>query len=409
MRNSFLTGIAMMMAIGLLSCSSAPNDLVKIVQDSDNVLVEEMAEPIMIWEQYQDTYPAELVTANIYFSYSYFVCTKGEETLYYDWSGRCLPFDNKEAWPDSIRKSLCFHTFMGCDMQYLNGDAIRDCNLQVVIPDPTYCLWQVDSCWVFVPGEFRTRDHLYDLDGKRIWQSSDGWEIKNLGECDGEHLTLLLSRTGEGAENPEETTVEIPVPVTPQQSRYCYNLKEGFHFLPPELDIQDIYLSPGVVDLGLSVKWTFNNYDKTIPNVLFYDEEYSTKYKCYEDSYKKIGDNFRLPTKEEMDELLAECVWTRLSMPIDCYLVTSKKNGCSMLMPVASARYWTSTMKNGKHIPSAANEFNDVVLELMYETDDDENTKVYCLSLEGDKPQIVVAELNDSLAIRLVTDPIAGK
>ena len=268
-------------------------------------------------------------------------------------------------------------------------------------------MWHVDSCWVFVPGESGIKDHLYDLDGNQIWQSSDGWTLEKLAACDGEHLQLLLQREVEGAESPEQTTVEIPVPVTPQQSRYCYSLKEGFHFLPTGMDIQNIYLSPGVVDLGLSVKWTFNNYDETVPDVLFYDEEYFFEYKCYEDSYKKIGDNFRLPTKEEMEELLSECTWTRLGKTGHGYLVTSKKNGCSMLMP-SSKKVWTSTMKNGKHIPSAANEFNDVVLELMYETND-EASKVFCLNLEGDEPQIGVADLNDRLPIRLVVAPAAEK
>ena len=93
----------------------------------------------------------------------------------------------------------------------------------------------------------------------------------------------------------------------------------------------------------------------------------------------------------------------------NCYLVTSKKNGTSMLMP-ASGKYWTSTIKNGDHIISAANEFNDIVLELMYENDDDKDkVKVYCLNLEGDHPQIGVTNLNDSLSIRLVTGPIADE
>jgi len=67
----------------------------------------------------------------------------------------------------------------------------------------------------------------------------------------------------------------------------------------------------------------------------------------------------------------------------------------------------TSTLKEKNHIQSAANEFNDVVLEEMYKTDDNDqnNVRAYCLRLEGNEPKMDVADQEDSLSIHLVMEP----
>ena len=403
MKRFCLLGGWIMMATCILSCSSAQNDLIKIVSESDEVEVCNVFDPIIDPEIYEERY------ATSYFSYSYFRCCNDGDTLYYDWSGKRLPFDDKNTWPDSIRWRLKFHAFTQSGMEYLDGDAVRDCNLQVIIPGSSNYLLKSDDCWVFKSYDSQKYHYLYDLNGELIWQPSDGWKLWDIKKSDPNHLTLLLKRQVEGAENDEETTVEIPAPITPEQSRYCYSTSKGFRFLPSHVELQDIYSSPSIIDLGLSVKWSFCNYDESIPSIPFLDEDSVTNYTCSNDSYKKIGKGFRLPTKEEVEELLSDCIWTRMGKAGNCYLVTSKKNGTSMLMP-ASGKYWTSTIKNGDHIISAANEFNDVVLELMYGNDDDKDkVKVYCLNLEGDHPQIGVTNLNDSLSIRLVTGPIADE
>ena len=393
----------LIMIICVLSCSTEPNSLVKVIKESDEVLFEFMDNPTIIQKQYFEDYPPVYI-CNYYHSFSYFACCNNGDTLYYDWSGKRLPFDDKKVWPDSIRQKLHFYVFPENDLEYISGDAVRDCNLEVVISEPYFYLWKIDSCWVFIPDVFHVKDRMYDLNGELLWQSSDGWEIKDVNKCDKEHLRLQLKRKVDGAENDEEMTMKIKTPVTPEQSHYCYSMKDGFHFLSPQTELQNVYILPSVVDMGLSVRWTLCNFDATVGEIMLNNVVDST-YSWSDESYKKYGNNFRLPTEEEMKELLSDCVWTRMGKKGNAYLVTSKNNGNSIVIP-ASQRYWTSTLKEKKTIQSAANEFNDIVLEQMYEdmykTDD---VNVFCLSLKGNNPQIDVANQDESLSIRLVMKP----
>ena len=134
------------------------------------------------------------------------------------------------------------------------------------------------------------------------------------------------------------------------------------------------------VDLGLSVKWATCNVGANSP------EDYGNYYawgetstkssytevnsKTYGKNYGDIGGNssldaaranwgstWRLPTRNERDELIDNCTWTWTTMNgMNGYKVTSKVNGKSIFLPAAGfccnsslynagsdGDYWSST------------------------------------------------------------------
>lgn len=134
------------------------------------------------------------------------------------------------------------------------------------------------------------------------------------------------------------------------------------------------------VDLGLSVKWSTCNVGATSP------EDYGSYYAWGEVTTKssyKIGDSktygmsisdisgnkeydaatanwgkgWRMPTKEEFDELINNCTWTWTNRNgVDGFEVKSKKNGNSIFLPAAGfcegdgvhyagllGKYWSSS------------------------------------------------------------------
>ena len=133
------------------------------------------------------------------------------------------------------------------------------------------------------------------------------------------------------------------------------------------------------VDLGLSVKWATCNIGASKPEEYgdyfawgetkpksVYDwstykwcrggKESQTKYSISSnygtvDNKKNLelsddaaranwGGSWRMPTKEEQDELRNECTWTWTTQNgINGYKVTSKNNGCSIFLPAAGYRY----------------------------------------------------------------------
>ena len=139
------------------------------------------------------------------------------------------------------------------------------------------------------------------------------------------------------------------------------------------------------VDLGLSVKWATCNLGADAPSYqgsLYawgeiktkdsyystdYDEELEEKYNDnktvleLEDDAAHVnwGGNWRMPTKEEIEELInpENCTWSYSSKYPRGYTITSKKNGNSIFLPTTKANrggntysdvdgygfYWTST------------------------------------------------------------------
>jgi uncharacterized repeat protein (TIGR02543 family) len=151
------------------------------------------------------------------------------------------------------------------------------------------------------------------------------------------------------------------------------------------------------VDLGLSVKWATYNVGATKPEETGYffawgetrpkakynwstykwcEGSFGTQTKYCTDSYYGTVDNktilelsddaanatwggsWRMPTKEENDELRTECTWTWTTQNgVNGYKVTSKTNGNSIFLPAAGARggsglysagsdgnYWSSSV-----------------------------------------------------------------
>ncbi len=97
------------------------------------------------------------------------------------------------------------------------------------------------------------------------------------------------------------------------------------------------------VDLGLSVKWATCNFGATS------SEEYGT----YMDSDKALvackywGGTWRLPTKEEMSELVDFCSWNWTTQNgVKGYKVTGP-NGNSIFLPAAGRRYESSLYDAG--------------------------------------------------------------
>ena len=134
------------------------------------------------------------------------------------------------------------------------------------------------------------------------------------------------------------------------------------------------------VDLGLSVKWAtcnvganspedYGNYyawGETSPKSS-YDKENSKTYgkemgyiggnASYDAARANWGSTWRLPTADEIDELIDNCTWTKATMNgINGCKVTSRVNGKSIFLPAAGHRitslldlvgslggYWSST------------------------------------------------------------------
>ena len=141
------------------------------------------------------------------------------------------------------------------------------------------------------------------------------------------------------------------------------------------------------VDLGLSVKWATCNVGASSPEEYggYYawgeteEKEYydwstykyckgsyttMTKY-CTNSSYGSVdnktvldpaddvahvkwGGSWRMPTKEEIAELLNNCSWTwTIQNGVNGYLVTSKSNGNSMFLPAAGYRWSENVSSSG--------------------------------------------------------------
>ena len=129
------------------------------------------------------------------------------------------------------------------------------------------------------------------------------------------------------------------------------------------------------VDLGLSVKWATCNVGASSPEETGYffswgETKPKAKYNWETYKYKTIlelsddaananwGGDWRMPTREEQDELRTECTWTWTTQNgVKGYKVTSKTNGNSIFLPAAGYRsgsvlfvagyygdYWSSSL-----------------------------------------------------------------
>ena len=157
-------------------------------------------------------------------------------------------------------------------------------------------------------------------------------------------------------------------------------LKSFFHLDGGVSSATGTIAGHGYVDLGLSVKWATCNMGASSP------EDYGSYYAWGETSIKppyeavnsrtyrkEVGDiggnasydaaranwgsTWRLPTSDEIDELIKKCKWKWITMNgKNGYKVTSKVNGRSIFLPAAGFRnihglryagsngsYWSST------------------------------------------------------------------
>ncbi len=151
------------------------------------------------------------------------------------------------------------------------------------------------------------------------------------------------------------------------------------------------------VDLGLSVKWAKCNLNAETPSDpgLYYawgetcsKSEYwaincTTEGKTlpdisgnpkYDAARAMMGSSWRIPTKEEFEELQKNCDWKWTTQGEQAgYLVTSKRNGNSIFLPAGGwhyadrflqwnelGDYWTSTPDDSNNRGAYLLEFNSV-------------------------------------------------
>jgi hypothetical protein len=111
------------------------------------------------------------------------------------------------------------------------------------------------------------------------------------------------------------------------------------------------------VDLGLSVKWASRNLGAAGP------EEMGDLYLRYYVDDVLLGDSWRMPTTDEINELIDNCTWTRASVNGQIgFLITSNKPGYtdrSIFLPYfffgtsGYMGYWSGSIDPGSSDRSA--------------------------------------------------------
>ena len=139
-----------------------------------------------------------------------------------------------------------------------------------------------------------------------------------------------------------------------------------------KLTFKQEYNGHEYVDLGLSVKWATCNVGANKP------EDYGNYYAWGETKTKKIysifnskkdgkymrdisgytkydaaranwGGNWRMPTYDELNELITQCTWTwTVQNGVKGYMVTSKTNDNKIFLPAAGGRYGLSLSDAGE-------------------------------------------------------------
>ncbi len=188
----------------------------------------------------------------------------------------------------------------------------------------------------------------------------------------------------EGGEKTVTKTIYLPGAWLPNHL-YNYTIKLS-------LDINNISISaevndmsegvtekaPDAVDLGLSVKWashnlgatkaeetgayyawgevkpklsfTQSNYEHYIQNNVFEDIGDDISGTIYDAAYVQWGSSWRMPTKEQVSELISNCTWTWTTLNgVYGYKVESK-NGNYIFLP--SAYYWTGDKASSSSYPT---------------------------------------------------------
>ena len=147
-----------------------------------------------------------------------------------------------------------------------------------------------------------------------------------------------------------------------------------------EENINSVY----AVDLGLSVKWAWCNLGASFPEEegnryawgetdVKYDYTYSNYY--YADDFSNIGGNisgtvydaaqvrlgegWRMPTREEVEELITKCTWEKANLNAADGMFVTGPNGNKIFMPnVTRGAYWSGTFSSEGYYESEHNKSN---------------------------------------------------
>ena len=107
------------------------------------------------------------------------------------------------------------------------------------------------------------------------------------------------------------------------------------------------------IDLGLSVKWSNKNFGASCPESWGMRLE-KGELRCHESGLSVFfGEKWRLPTANEIQELIDKCQWTNLKYPdktgkvSDVFKVVSNINGNGIILPYGSPNlnYYTSNVE----------------------------------------------------------------
>ena len=190
------------------------------------------------------------------------------------------------------------------------------------------------------------------------------------GNYRGHGRSVRLVKDIEGGEATPDTPDTPDTPTEPEESE---NTENGHEY----------------VDLGLSVKWATCNVGASKPedygNYYAWGEvepkevyDWSTYKWCDGSTYTQTkyctkssdgivdnktvlelsddaaranwGGTWRMPTREELDELCEQCTWTWISQnSVNGYKVTSNKNGNSIFLPAASRRRGSDVSSANSH------------------------------------------------------------
>ena len=143
------------------------------------------------------------------------------------------------------------------------------------------------------------------------------------------------------------------------------------------------------VDLGLSVKWATCNvgankpedygdyfaWGELAPKTTYnwsysYTDNPTTLPLANDAACANWGGRWRMPTKDEQDELREQCTWNWTSQNgVNGYKVTSKKNGKSIFLPAAGFRSYSSLSNEGSYGHYWSSSLNADNLDHAYELD----------------------------------------
>ncbi len=235
-----------------------------------------------------------------------------------------------------------------------------------------------------ITGTISTAEHLiasYDRTNKRVVL-----DIEKLTGYGTEEFESTITLTSQKA-NASLTINVVQLPESASESSGTIN---GYDY----------------VDLGLGVKWAVYNigaYPKTAAGNYYawgettekYSYNYSTSqtYGSYMidisgnstyDAARKIwGNTWRMPTKAEAEELLNNCeqLYTTVN-GVTCMVLTSRKNGRSLVLPLAGYTYGTSYNGYGTSLDYWVSTPSDVYYSAHYIVGFSSNNTLYSSTLQ---------------------------